>query len=154
MVKTQSVYKLNIEAKKQRAGDLIVIHGFTQKQAAKAVAVSQLTVCRWVKKYKWKNRAKNPFTRINKARYLVVNRGYFQKHVASIIGVSEKTITTWSRKYKWKAARKKVVEKHLSFENFVEFFLIYVSYKSPEIHKEVQKLWYEYAIELRHNIGN
>jgi hypothetical protein len=133
---------------KEEARKLIVVNGFTQKDAAKKVGITEKRISVWARKYNWKREILQ--TRKLIAGHLISVKGYTQKQAAKEVGVSEKTMSNWSRAGKWNDKEYNPLE---DSGKMIKNFLIHVFIKEPKIHGKVKSLWNEYVDSLTNEIG-
>lgn len=70
MGKANETFKERLR-KKRRAYFFVIVKGYTQKEAAKLVDVSERTICEWAAKYKWKEIAENKLLRTGGVKALM-----------------------------------------------------------------------------------
>ena len=80
--------------RKVTAHFLIVVKGYSQKDAAELVGVTEKTICKWVSKYHWKEDRDNAlFKRGGVAQILDRFQRYVKKHAP---GLSKELAHLWS----------------------------------------------------------
>lgn len=125
-------------SKQIEAADLIQNKGFSQKEAAEKVLVSERTMCEWMIKFNWNK--PDPMEKKKKDAESLLSQNFSQKEVGLMIKVSQKTLCKWVKKYKWKAKYVTETPTINQVKFAVDNFLLYVDCNAPGLSKELREL--------------